>query len=156
MSQLDVFEIFVDRLRAGKVHPILGPLDPSFLEVVEPDLQFSEPVQVHGEAYLTDSHLIIHLKAATKARMPCTVCNQMIPVDLRVDHFYHTQPLNEIPSGVFNFREQLREAILIELPKYVECNGGKCKEREALTPFLRSKSPSEKTSYFPFADVDLN
>lgn len=156
MSRVDVFEILVDRLKAGQVHPIEGPLDPDFLQIDEPDLRFNEKVQVHGEAYLTDSHLIIHLKASTRAYMPCAVCNQMIPIDLKVEHFYHTQPLNEIPSGIFDFSDSLREAILIELPKYAECNRGNCKEREALAPYLRAEAKAEKTTHFPFADIDLN
>lgn len=150
----DFFVILIDRLKGGRSQKIEGAFDPAFLQVDEPDLRFATQVHVQGEAYLTDAHLIIHLKAHTAASMPCAVCNQMIAAILKLDNFYHTAPVEEIRGAKFDFTEALREAFLIELPKTIECNGGNCPERATMTPYLRPSVPTKKTTYFPFADVD--
>jgi len=148
------FKILIDRLKGGHTLKIEELLDPSFLGPNEPELCFHTKVPIKGEAYLTDDHLVLHLKTATKVSMPCAVCNKMIDVELKADNFYHTEPLEEIRGAVFDFTEALREALLIELPKTVECNRGKCPERTIIAPFLRSQERTEKTTYLPFADMD--
>ena len=150
----DSFKILIDRLKGGLSQKIEEALDPSFLGPSEPELRFTSKVKVKGEAYVTDSHLIVHLKASTKVSMPCAVCNQMIDVGLRSDDFYHTESLEEIRGAVFDYSEALREALLIELPKTVECNGGKCPEREVIEPFLKPPARSDRTTHCPFADID--
>lgn len=149
------FEILIDRLRNGVTQKIDGAFEPDFLGIQEDELQFPKKIQVSGETYLAEDHLVLRLKASTSAKMPCNVCNRMIEIELKIENFYHTEPLEEIRSGVFNYNEALREALLIELPQYVECNGGKCKERASIAPYMRAKPKDEKT-HFPFADMDIN
>lgn len=149
------FKIYIDRLRGGSTETIDTVLDPSFLDVQETDLSFPSPVQLKADVYLTDEHLIIHLQASTKAVRPCSICNQPIATDLMVKDFYHTEAIQEIPSAIFDFSEVLREALLVELPLVVECNGGKCPEREALRPFMSSKERKENPTYFPFTDIEM-
>lgn len=148
------FKIYIDRLRGGHTQVIDAALDSSFLDVQEAELSFPSPVLLKGEAYLTDEHLIIHLKASTKTVRPCAICNQATETALSVNDFYHTEMIQDIPSAIFDFREVLREALLIELPLVVECNGGKCPERQSIAPFMKSKERLENTTYFPFTDLD--
>jgi uncharacterized metal-binding protein YceD (DUF177 family) len=148
------FKILIDRLKGGQTQKIEEDLPPTFLQVNEPELKFGSKVHVKGETYLTDEHLIIHLKAKTGFAMPCAVCNEMIESEIKVDNFYFTQPIEEIPSAIFDYSEALREAILIELPRTIECNQGNCRERETIKPFLKSETRVDKTTYFPFADMD--
>lgn len=138
------FEVYVDRLKGGAVQKILGPFDPSFLEVEEAELQFPFSVEVEGEAYVSEDHLVLHLNASVRAKMPCSVCNQMIETELKAENYYHTELLSEIEGAVFSLKETLREALLIELPHYVECKNGNCPERATLTPFLRTKPNAKK------------
>ncbi|MCC6127797.1 MAG: hypothetical protein IT584_01160, partial [Chlamydiae bacterium] len=140
--------------RGGLTEAIDAALDPSFLDVQEAELLFPSPVLLKGEVYLTDEHLIIHLKASTKTVRPCAICNEATTTDLCVSNFYHTEMIQDIPSAVFDFREVLREALLIELPLVVECSSGKCPERKSIAPFMKSKERSENTTYFPFTDLD--
>ncbi len=147
---MSAFKILIDRLKGGSSYKIDLKADPEFLGPDEPELIFDAPVIVKGEAYLTDEHLIIHLKAATQAKMPCAICNQMIEIDLQVDNFYHAEPTSEIKGAIFDFSEALRASLLIELPRTVECNGGKCHERASMAPFIQ---PKERT-HFPFANMD--
>lgn len=143
-------KILIDRLRSGQPENIDQKLEGAFLGPDEEELKFSFPVSVKGEAYLTDDHLIIHLKVATKILMPCSICNKMINSDLEVDHFYQAVPVEEIPSAIFDYKELLREALLLELPRTVECNKGKCKDRAIIAPYI--SEPQEAN--FPFADIE--
>ncbi len=153
---MEEFKIYIDRLKSGQTARVEGLFDPAFLEIEEAELQFHTPVQVRGEAYVTDDHLIIHLSASTTAEMPCAICNQMIQTRLTAKDFYHTEPLREIPSAIFDFSIPLREALLIEVPRTVECNQGHCASREMLKPYMRAEKKPEKTDYFPFSNIDLN
>lgn len=152
----EAFKIWIDRLGEGRLQAIEGSFDPSFLEVDEKELQFRFPVHVKGKAYVADQHLVIHLAANTVATMPCAICNEMVETELKVEHFYHSEPINEIPNAVFNFGAPLREALLIELPKYFECCQGNCPERATLAPYLRSYKKEEQQEEgfnFPFSDL---
>lgn len=151
----DDFKIYIDRLKGGAAQKIDFLLEPSFMDINEPELSFPAPVRVRGEAYLTDDHLVLHLQAAAIAERPCAICNKIIKTEVSVNNFYHTEMLKDIPSAVFDYSEALREALLVELPLVVECNGGKCPERESLTPFMRSKDRKENPTYLPFTDMDL-
>lgn len=148
---MSAFKILIDRLKGGQVQKIDLHADPEFLGPDEPELKFQTEVEAKGEAYLTDEFLIVHLKASTAVLMPCSVCNEMIKIPLKVDNLTHTEPIEEIRGAIFDFSEALREALLIELPRTVECNGGKCKGRDLMTPFL--KSQKERT-HLPFKDLD--
>jgi uncharacterized metal-binding protein YceD (DUF177 family) len=153
----DEFKIYIERLKGGpkksEVQKIEGAFSSQFLDLEEPELQFLAPVKVKGEAYLTEDHLVIHLSASTCATMPCAICNEMAEAPLKVDHFYHTEPLVEIPSGIYDFRIPLREALLIELPRTIECNRGQCPSRENLAPFMRKEKSGEEIN-FPFSNLE--
>ena len=107
-------------------------------------------VVVNGEAYLTNEHLILHLNAVTCATMPCAICNALIETELKIDHFYHAEPLEEIRCAVFDYSVALREALLLELPRTVECNGGNCPDRTIISPYMRSITPTDN---FPFQNL---
>ena len=150
MSEL--FCIYIDRLKGDVPQKINLTLSPDFFEVNEQGLLLDAPVKVVGEAYLTDEDLVLHLTASTIAQMPCAICNKMVPLTLAVKNFYHAEPLKEIRHAVFDLRALLREALLVELPNFVECQG-KCLERVTITPYLR-KEEKDSESYFPFSDLN--
>ncbi len=150
------FHIYIDRLREGKTEKIEDDLDPSFLDINEPELKFQEKVKTKGEAYLADDHFVLRLKAETTALMPCIICNNMTPVILNVENFYFSISLNELLSPIFDFSDPLREAILLELPQYTECEHGKCPERENMKVYLNKKPPSDDTAstHYPFSALE--
>jgi len=146
------FKIYLDRLKGGDEQPIKLVLSPEFLEIHEKDfLEFPDQVTIHGKAYLADNHLILLLSAKTTAYMPCTVCNKMTPIVLELNNFYHTKPLEEIVGSLFDFRLPLRDALLLDLPSFVECNQGHCPERINLSPYLAEKKDQ---NYYPFSKLD--
>jgi len=156
----EMFKIWVDHLKGGpsgaKVQKISRSFDPAFLEIDEKELKFFAPVQVDGEAYLADQHLVIRLKARTTATLPCVICNEMTDLELKVENFYQAVGIDEIENAVYDFAAPLREALLIELPNYFECRKGNCPERESLAPYLRLSPKTDGKKNFPFADLEKN
>lgn len=155
----DFFKIYVDRLQGGKVEKIDQSFSPEFMEIHEKELGFIDPVLVQGKAYLTDDHLILCLQASTTAKMPCSICNQMTKVPIHVENFYYTKPISELAEPIYDYRDELREAILLELPHFVECEK-KCPERKNLDPYLKKSIPQKAndsdSTYYPFSDLDNN
>lgn len=157
----DVFNIYIEQLRDGQVEKIDEVLDPGFLDVDEADLSLKSPVQLYGEAYLADHELVLHWNIRTEARVPCVMCNELVAVPLVIDNFYASEMVAEIKSGVFNYRELLRETILLEVPPFVECCSGSCPKRQELSHYIKVSSDrfAEENGacpdgFRPFADLD--
>ncbi len=137
------FKVWVDRLKEGQVQKIEGSFDSSFLDINETDLKFPKEVVVQGEAYLADQHLVLRFSASTQAALPCAVCNKILNVAFCIKNVYHTEALEDLRGALFDSSEPLREALLIEAPRYVECNEGCCPERVLLASYL---SPAKGVS----------
>lgn len=155
----DRFRIFVEQLRDGTVEEIDETLSPDFLEIKEKELSFSQPVVVKGQVYLAEDMLILHLDIKTTATLPCAICNGPAEVPIAIKGFYHAIPLDEIKGAIYDFREILRETILLEVPILAECHQGKCPQRESLKKYLKKESvpgsKEDEDGYRPFADLDF-
>lgn len=149
---MSTFKILIDRLKGGQTHKIEELADPAILGPDEPELKFKSKVFAKGEAYLTDDHLIVHLKTATTVAMPCAICNHLIDIELKVDNFYHAEPIEEIRGAIFDISEALRQSLLLELPRTVECKGGNCPDRSTLAAYMRPQKDDRPN--FPFADMN--
>lgn len=156
----DAFKIYVEQLREGHLEKIEETFPPTFIEVNEEDLSFVDPVTVTGEAYLAENELVLHFDISTMATIPCLICSSPVKEPIEIEGFYHSIPLGEIKGAVYNFKELLRESILLETPARAECNKGKCPQRQTLKKYLKEESPKKadndiQDGYKPFADLDL-
>lgn len=159
----DAFKIYVDQLRDGHEEDIHENFPPDFIDVNEKDLSFKDPVTVEGKAYLAEDSLILHFEIETIATIACAVCNTPVKVQVSIENFYHAEPLEEIKSGIYNLQDILRETILLETPKFAECNSGKCAEREKISKYLKvpnsketdETNPNDDEGYRPFSDLEL-
>lgn len=133
------FQVFIDRLKDGRTLMIEEKSSPAFLDIQEEDLKFTAPVIIKGRSYLTSDHLVIHLSASTEALVPCLICNEFFPFPLLIDEFTHAEPLDDIASRIFDFTELLREALLVEVPTFTECNQGVCPERSIAKNYLKTR-----------------
>lgn len=153
----DEFKIHVDRLRHGEMEKIRETVDSGFLEQNDEELAFTSAISFHGEAYLAEQELIVHLDIETKAKLPCSICNELTEASLILKGLYHVVPLHEIKTGVYNLKEFLRETILLEAPHFVECHGGSCPKRKELKRYLKSpgstKKEEEDGTYHPFSEL---
>lgn len=151
----DTFKIYVEQLRDGHVEKLEESFAPDFLDIHEKELAFKGPVSFHGEAYLANDDLVLHFNASCRYQLPCVICNQPVEQALKVEDYYHSVLLAEVKSGIFNFRDVLREVILLEVPQFAECAGG-CPERKEIAKYLKepsSKDEEEEEGYQPFADL---
>lgn len=148
-----LFLIYIDRLKDGhalKIKEKITALDLALEE--ETDLHFSKEIVVNLEAYLAEGHLILHYALQAEAFIPCTICNQNVSIPIQIESEYHTEPLENIKSHIFDATAVLRESILLQVPLFAECGNGACPEREAIAPFLAKGKPAKET-YQPFADL---
>lgn len=152
----DAFKIYVEQLRDGHEEKIHETFDPGFLDINEPDLRFDQPVELEGVAYLAEHELVLHWDIKAEAVVSCSICNEPVKVPLHIQNFYYSEPLAEIKSGVYNFKDLLRETILLEVPSFAECEGS-CPRRKEYHKYFKepSSQPSdEEEGYQPFADLD--
>lgn len=151
------FRVYVDQLRDGREIIINEVIDPAFLQVEDKELFFKKSVSVKGEAYLASSDLILHLNIKAEALIPCSICNEMVPIDINIKDLYLSEPLSEIKTGIFSFEELLRESIMIEVPLFTECHEGHCPRRGELAKFMKEndgKDGKSEDTYHPFSDIE--
>jgi len=135
----DLFKIPIDRLKDGVTETISEMVPPDFLTVDDANLLFKDPVELKGQAYLAQDHLILTLDAKSNYIAICKICNEQSSFPLDLESLYITEDIQNIPSKVYNFKENLRSAILLEIPMYHECNGN-CSKREELKQYLNPSS----------------
>lgn len=155
----DRFRIFVEQLRDGETESIHESFSPDFLEIREKELQFIDPINIQGKAYLAEDSLVMHLDVDTACILPCSICNAPVKTPLEIKGFYHVVPLNEVKGGVFNFKNILRETILLETPHFAECNEGNCQQRKQIEKYLKKDNGNldpDQEGYHPFADLNFN
>lgn len=151
----DIFKIYVEQLRDGHEQKINELIPPDFLEIDDKELTFKKNVKLDGSAYLAEHELILHWDIETQALIPCSICNENVPIDIRISNFYYSEPLDNIKSGIFNFKDVLRETILLEVPAFAE-HEGDCPKRNEIAKYLKVNEESEEEDgYHPFADLDL-
>lgn len=153
MSMPEIFHISMRTLTSGKTIKFDGKIDPKFIEIMESELKFIDPIQIQGKAYIVDDFLIIHLNAMTFATMPCASCNEMKKTKISLENFRINEPLESIPE-VYDFRAALKEALLLELPKFLDCEEGNCPKKTDLKPFLKKTKGKKKDSvHYPFSQL---
>ena len=144
----DAFKIFVDRLKENQSESLEESFSPGFMEIQEKELAFEKPIELEGKAFVSGDSLMILASVRTKALLPCAICNQPVEVDIEITDFAHTEKVEDIKSGVFNYRSVLREALLLELPHTAEC-ANRCPKREELSKYF---SKDQNKSY-PFEEL---
>lgn len=135
----EAFNIYIDRLTEGNVELIEESVDPSFLDVTDGNLFFPEKILFDGSAYLAENHLILSLNLSTRYQTFCKICNELILLPFSLKGLYITEDIESIPSKIFDLKEPLRDAILLEIPLYGECEGG-CPMRKDLNKYFKQES----------------
>jgi uncharacterized metal-binding protein YceD (DUF177 family) len=151
----DEFKIFVEQLREGHEEDIQETLTPDFLDIHDKELIFEKPIELTGKTYLAQNELVLHWDIHTFAKIPCAICNDMVEIPIDITNFYASESLDEIKTGIYNFKNLLRETILLEVPPFAECQGGQCPKRKEFDKYLKQTTDQEEEEgYQPFADLD--
>ena len=138
----EAFKIYIRRLSEGNQERIEETVSSEFLEISEQDLQFGNTVSIQGMASLVDETLVLNINATTEAMLPCAVCNMPTQVKISVRDFCYTEESRQISDGIFDYREMLRESILLEIPYTAECCDGNCPSRDEILKKYVSRSDS--------------
>lgn len=146
------FQIYIDRLKDDDTESIHEITKTDFLDTQEEELSFSGDAIISGQAYLAKNHLILDLKIKLHAILPCSICNKQTEIPIEIDDFTHTQELCEVPSAIYDYTEDLRAAILLKIPRFIECHHGHCPSRKEINKYLNS---SDRGTHSPFSDLDL-
>jgi uncharacterized metal-binding protein YceD (DUF177 family) len=146
----DQFKIYVDRLRDNEVEKINERVEPGVLLESDSELRFEHPVDFQGEAYIAEKELVLHLNISTTALLPCAICNEETEAPLKLVGVYHVVPLDEIKGAIFDLKDFLRETIILEAPRFVECHEGSCPKRKDFERFMKK----EKTQSNPFSQLE--
>lgn len=153
----DSFKIYVEQLREGQEKVIEESLSSAFLDIHERDLAFTDKVVVEGKTYVADQELVLNLAIDAEALLPCSICNDTVHVPIHIDNFYYAEPLADIKTGIYNFKDVLRETILLETPLFAKCNNENCLRQQEFTKYLKPATDTksdEDEGYQPFADLD--
>lgn len=154
----DSFKIYVDQLRDGHIEKIAETFSADFIGLHDADLAFEDPVHVEGEAYVAEDDFVMRLTIKTQALVPCVICNTLLRVPVVIQNAYFAIPRSDIKTGVYDFREALREQIVVDAPHLAECEGH-CPRRKELAKYLKEGSEDEtkdgEPGYHPFADFDF-
>ncbi len=147
------FLVYIDRLKDGQTLLIDEKATPDFLEIDEKDLLFRAPVFIKGKAYLTNDHLILQIRIATQALLPCAICNNFFDFPIVIEDCLQTEAVEDVENHIFNFTPVIREAILLQVPAFAECHEGKCPERKTLSNYLKKPSDLQNHVNYPFNNL---
>lgn len=145
--------IYFDRLQNGHHEQFTGEHSSSFLEVNEPELVFAPTLTITYTAYLANHELLLHLSVSTTAWIPCSICNEQVAVPLSLGPTYTTIPLSSFSGATLDLREEIREFILLQTPRFAECQNGCCPQRKVLNKYFAKDDQSDPSLYHPFSDL---
>jgi uncharacterized metal-binding protein YceD (DUF177 family) len=147
------FLINVGEMRKGGQSQFSGEIASSFIER-DNEIRDASPITLEYTAYVTNDFLILDVKAKTALTLVCSLCSHpfSFPVEF---HLQHEEELGNIPKGIFNLIEFLRETILLEVPFFPLCGGQSCSNRGQVDRFLK-KEETESTHFHPFEDIQID
>lgn len=150
-----IFRVDIGALSEESSYRFHDKISSDFLDIKEEELVFETPITISGEAYLANDHLVIHIQAELKASMPCSICNKSAALSIEIKNHYFTKELAEIKDHYFDFSDDLRQTILLEVPSFIECEDGSCPSRKELQKFYKKIKPEEdEEKHFPFKGLE--
>ncbi len=143
------FKIYIDRVK-NKEEKISLKCSSKDLEILnEKDLKIQKPIEISGKAYLANDKLILNLSIKYFISIPCSICNEFTEKMIKIKNFYHMTGLEET-NAIYDYKKDLRNVILLEIPSYVECNE-KCSKRNDISKYLKKDNV---TNYYPFSKLN--
>ena len=146
-----MFKIYIDRLRHENEQEISLTVLPEFLEIAEKELLFDAPINISGKAGMAADFIILRLDITTSCQQVCAICNRLRARLIDLKNVSYNIPVEELRGAVFDYRDLVREAILINTPPFFECNNGHCSERPNIAKYM--KKPKEQEAIFPFRNL---
>ncbi len=128
-------------------------LPPSFLDLPPDDeLSAVSDIEVSGRAYQASEWVLVEGQVKASLRLPCSMCNEMCDVSVALTPWEASVSAEAIKEGIVDLSDELREAILIEVPFFVRCGGDVCRHIDDIKQYLAISGPDdqEDETYQPF------
>ena len=110
-----------------------------FLDLPEGDeLVPSSKVEVRGKAYRTGEWIVVEGKVETSMSLPCAICNERTEFPIGPFAWEIDVSATNVKNGMLDLTEELREAILLEVPYLVKCGGEVCRNESSVRQYLVS------------------
>ncbi len=138
----DDFLINIDQVRKSGNLSLNMSVSSDFLNIDESEIHFGPQVDIRGEAYVVDDRLILHLDLIVPAILVCKMCSGDAPITIDINSLYHIEEIKNLKTTIFDFSSVLRQEILLEVPRFAECRGGNCPDRETMKAYLAPKKSS--------------
>ena len=151
-----VLKIHLERLQEGKKEQFEESISPDVLQLSDDILTFTEPVSISGCAYASEDFLILQFNVHASVTLACSLCNEMMKLPINLHDVIEEISLDEIEGSVYDLAPLIREAILLEIPFYVQCGGDMCKNRKSVEKYLRQSDAvhPEQDTQQPFKDLN--
>jgi uncharacterized metal-binding protein YceD (DUF177 family) len=132
--------IRIDSSNHGKEVVFNERLSPAFLDLPNGDeLSLTSDIIVSGRAYQASDWVMIHADVVVSMRLPCAICNEMAEFSVTLMPWEQSMPASSVKNGMLDVSEELREAILLEVPFFIRCNGDTCRNAEEVRKYLVSE-----------------
>jgi uncharacterized metal-binding protein YceD (DUF177 family) len=133
-------QVFVDQLKDGEELVLDESLPPSCLDLAEGDeIVASSPITVQGRVYMASDWIIVDARVHTLISIPCAMCNNMFTYAIELPRFVTERQISTIEKGTWDIQEEIREAILLEVPFFGLCNGDSCHNIAEIQQFIRTE-----------------
>jgi len=139
--------IYIDRLRDGHTETFAHKVSSDSIGLDDDELSFPNAISIEAEANIAGKELVLHVSISTDVALLCTICAKPLERKLELDGLYHVVPLEEVKQAVYNYGHWIRETILLEAPRYAECEGN-CPERRLFEKYFSDNTPSSGQSPF--------
>jgi uncharacterized metal-binding protein YceD (DUF177 family) len=132
-------------------------LDPDFLDLPEGDeLVPSSKVEVRGTAYRAGEWIVVEGRVETSMSLPCATCNEQTVFPIGPFVWKIDVLATNVKNGMLDLTEELREAILLEVPHLVKCGGEVCRNESTVRQYLVSdehRTDENDERYQPFRSL---
>lgn len=143
--------IYIDRLRDGHTETFSCQVMPESIELQSDDeLSFLEPISIEAAVNIASKELVLCASISTRVTLSCTICGKSLEKNLKLGNLYHVVPLEEVQQAVYNYGHWIRETILLEAPRYGECEGS-CPERPLFEKYFSDNG--ESSGQTPFSTL---
>ncbi len=148
----DELKISLSLFTEGNEVDIHAIFSSDFLDIHEKELKFLEIISIQGKARRACDHILLEINAQCTALLPCSICNEWTSCPIVLNNVQLSKEVAEIKDNTFDATEMVREAILLEVPQFAECQGS-CPERKNMECYCNKRAEKKNPKYFPFEQL---
>jgi uncharacterized metal-binding protein YceD (DUF177 family) len=91
---------------------------------------------VTGKAYRTQEWIMIEAQVKVSMRLPCSMCNELCTFAIELLPWEESVEARSVKDGMVDLSQELRDAILLEVPFYTRCGSDTCRNIDEFQKYL--------------------